>query len=149
MTRQTTIIQNIHAPVYGHVAAGDIHVLGAATDEPAVPADNPLPIDVLQTRLRTVRGHLIREHIGCWLNWPTVITISWLLMAASIALRSLATFTQPDGGIGWWTFALLVLPAAGLVFWTLNVRRIRGYRVAELTNEVVILEHEIAMRRRR
>lgn len=149
MTRQTTIIQNIHAPVYGHVAAGDIHVLGAAADEPTAPVDDPLPLDVVRARLRAVRGDLIREQVGCWLNWPTVLTVSWMLMAASIALRGLATFTQPDGGIGWWTFAALVLPAAGLVGWTLNVRRIRSYRVAQLADEVVALEREIALRRRR
>ncbi|MGC4076889.1 MAG: hypothetical protein QM702_07610 [Rubrivivax sp.] len=145
MTRQTTIIQNIHAPVYGHVAAGDIH----APAPQVQPADlrQPMPLDVMERQLRGVRSRLLREQVGYWINWRTVITITWMLAALSLALGSLTSVTRPEGGIGGLTAAALVLPVGALVPWVLSARRIRSYRIRQLERQAFELEREVTLRR--
>lgn len=140
MNRQTTIIQNIHAPVFGHVAAGDINA----------PAEAPrqlLPLHVVERHLSSVRWRLFRERLGWWLNLPTLLALGWMAFAGNFALGSLATWAQPDESANWVTFAVLVLPIAGLVAWLLYARRIRGYRIAQLEREVGALEREVELRR--
>ncbi|MBK1614968.1 hypothetical protein CKO44_15980 [Rubrivivax gelatinosus] len=140
MTRQTTIIQNIHAPVYGHVAGGDIH---AATEAHR----QLLPLHFVEGQLRSVRWRLFRERVGWWINLPTLLALAWMAFAGNLALGSLATWAQPDEGANWVTFAALVLPIAGLVAWLLYTRRIRGYRIAQLEREAVELESQVTLRR--
>ncbi|MBX3654157.1 MAG: hypothetical protein KIS62_12280 [Ramlibacter sp.] len=151
MKHPSHFIQNINAPVYGHVAGGDIHITDAPDPDAGWAAIRTSDIRV---HLARTTSRLRREQLKFWVNWPLVLGLAWLLGAGGFTLYTLlqrlqAWRTQPPiDGLQWLTMMALVLGPALFFVWRVEgLRRLQQHVVADLDDERLQLERVLALRR--
>lgn len=141
-----TVIQNIHAPVYGHVAGGDIYAPALL----APPTWDDLADTALHARLRAARAERWLAWRRSWLNLPMALMFVWLagMLGYALSILTKGVFHgNAPGGINPLLFLLMItLPALVFMYRLDRIRRVEGMVAAAAQADIDQIE--LVLRRR-
>ncbi|MFN3437814.1 MAG: hypothetical protein ACK41V_08990 [Acidovorax sp.] len=135
------VTQNIHAPVYGHVAAGDITIVEHTNLHRELTWWD-LSIDDLEQCLRKARSERWGAWRRFWFNTPGVILMLWTLGLLWFGISQLMhlriTITTPvESGLPSFLFLLAIVGVAlPFAYWLQKLRRIEGHVMLAAQQEI-------------
>lgn len=147
-----TVIQNIQAPVYGHVAAGNITIVEHHQQERELTWWD-LPTDALRQRLRAARSERWRAWRRYWFNTPLFLLslymiglIAWVWRQIPVGPAFQHSALTPT--LSPWLFLILIGGVAlPLMYWLQTIRRIESKVAAQAQAEIDVIEVVLRCRR--
>lgn len=147
-----SVVQNIHAPVYGHVAAGDITIIEQTMQQERELTWWDLSDAELYRRLKiatTTRWQAWRNY---WFNTPffllMLLCLGLLWWALQLLSHSLSTFPFAPSGISpIWFVALNGCIMTSLTYWLQKIRRVEANVAADAQAEIDAIEFVLRKRK--